>query len=115
MSIADFSALGARLDRAAPRTAVVAAAHDSHTLEAVFAAQRDGLISPILVGRKAEISMLARQLDHALDPGLIVDADGEEDCAQQAVAQMCIRDRAYTAMRPCCCGPTASRRWPKWS
>ena len=86
MSIADFSALGARLDRAAPRTAVVAAAHDPHTLEAVFAAQRDGLISPILVGRKAEISMLARQLDHALDPGLIVDADGEEDCAQQAVA-----------------------------
>ena len=63
MSIADFSALGARLDRAAPRTAVVAAAHDSHTLEAVFAAQRDGLISPILVGRKAEISMLARRLE----------------------------------------------------
>ena len=86
MSITDFSALGARLNRAAPRTAVVAAAHDPHTLEAVFAAQRDGLISPILVGRKDEISMLARQLGHALDPGLIADADGEEDCAQQAVA-----------------------------
>ena len=65
---------------------MVAAAHDLHTLEAVFAAQQDGLISPILVGRREEIRSLARQLGRDPDPGRIVDADDEEDCARRSVA-----------------------------
>ena len=86
MVVSDFSALRAMLPDAPRRSAVVAAAHDLHTLEAVFAAQKDGLISPLLVGRREEISELARQLGRDPDPGQIVDADSEEDCARQAVA-----------------------------
>ena len=86
MVVSDFSALRAMLPDAPRRSAVVAAAHDLHTLEAVFAAQRDGLISPLLVGRREEISELARQLGQDLTPGQILDADSEEDCARQAVA-----------------------------
>lgn len=51
---ADYKALlKARLDPAAPaRTAVVAGADDEHALEAVFAAQDSGYITPVLVGDK---------------------------------------------------------------
>ena len=86
MVISDFSALRAMLPDAPRRPAVVAAAHDLHTLEAVFAAQKDGLISPLLVGRREEILSLARRLGRDPDPGQIVDADSEADCARRAVA-----------------------------
>lgn len=46
MEISGFQALRSGLRDVPPRTAVVAAAHDPHTLEAVFQAQRDGLIRP---------------------------------------------------------------------
>ena len=52
MVISGFQELKTQLREAAPQPAVVAAAHDEHTLEAVFQARRDGLISPILVGRR---------------------------------------------------------------
>ena len=55
MVISGFPALKDRLRDLPPKTAVVAAAHDEHTLQAVFAARRDGLIRPILVGHKEEI------------------------------------------------------------
>lgn len=42
MEISGFQALRSGLRDVPPRTAVVAAAHDPHTLEAVFQAQRDG-------------------------------------------------------------------------
>ena len=85
MVIANFSVLRARLPREARRPAVVAAAHDLHTLEAVLAAQRDGLISPLLVGRKGELLSLAGQLGASLAPGQVADADSEEDCARLSV------------------------------
>ena len=44
MEISGFQALRSGLRDVPPRTAVGAAAHDPHTLEAVFQAQRDGLI-----------------------------------------------------------------------
>ena len=40
MAIASFSELKGRLCHLPPREAVVAAAHDEHTLQAVFAARR---------------------------------------------------------------------------
>lgn len=52
MVISGFSALKDRLQNLPSKAAVVAAAHDEHTLQAVFAARRDGLIRPILVGRR---------------------------------------------------------------
>ena len=55
MVIASFSELKTRLCERSPKSAVVAAAHDEHTLQAVFTAHRDGLIRPILVGHKEKI------------------------------------------------------------
>ena len=62
MVISGFQELKARLREAVPQRAVVAAAHDRHTLEAVFQAQRDGLIRPILVGDGEKIRAIARAL-----------------------------------------------------
>jgi len=86
MVISGFQELKNRLIDTPPKPAVVAAAHDRHTLEAVFAAQKDGLIEPILVGRQAEILSIAQELGHPLSTSQTVDADGEADCAAKSVA-----------------------------
>mgnify|MGYP001142770130 FL=1 len=86
MVISGFPALKDRLRDLPPKTAVVAAAHDEHTLQAVFAARRDGLIRPILVGRKEEILSAARRLGEEPDPSLVVDAGEDPDCAVKSVA-----------------------------
>ena len=86
MVIASFLELKARLHELPPKTAVVAAAHDEHTLQAVFAARRDGLIQPVLVGRREEILSIARALGEELEPGQVVDADSDADCAARSVA-----------------------------
>lgn len=86
MVISSFAELKTRLTSLPPRTAVVAAAHDLHTLEAVFAAQQDGLIDPILVGHKESIQALAQQLGRTVSPGQIVNAGDEADCAAKSVA-----------------------------
>lgn len=62
---------------------MVAAANDRHTLQAVFAASRDGVIRPILVGERTGLNDLARELGHPLSPEQIVDGDGPEDCASR--------------------------------
>lgn len=86
MVIDSFSALKARLRQLSPKTAVVAAAHDEHTLQAVFAARRDGLIRPILVGRREDILSIARRLGEPLDPNQVVDSSDDSGCAAKAVA-----------------------------
>lgn len=86
MVISGFDQLKSRLHGVPPRTAVVAAAHDAHTLQAVFQAQKDGLILPLLVGRRTDIRSISASLGYVLSEEQIVDADGEEDCAAKAVA-----------------------------
>ena len=86
MVISSFSALKSRLQHLSPREAVVAAAHDEHPLQAVFAARRDGLIRPILVGRRNEIRSIARSLGEELSPEQIVDAQDDLECAARSVA-----------------------------
>ena len=86
MVISSFSALKSRLQHLSPREAVVAAAHDEHNLQAVFAARRDGLIRPILVGRRNEIRSIARSLGEELSPEQIVDAQDNLECAARSVA-----------------------------
>lgn len=84
--IESFSQLKQLLRQTQPQRAVVAAAHDEHTLQAVFAAQDNGLIRPVLVGRRDEIIDIARQLDHPLtEDTIIVPAGDEFECAVQAV------------------------------
>lgn len=85
MVISGFQQLKQSLRHMPPKGAVVAAAHDLHTLQAVFAAQKDQLIRPILVGRRQEILDLSRQLDVSLSPDQIIDTEGEAACAERAV------------------------------
>lgn len=86
MVIAGFPELKSRLRSLPPKAAVVAAAHDEHTLQAVFAARRDGLIRPILVGRREEILSIARTLGEELDPDYVIDAPDDAACAARSVA-----------------------------
>ena len=81
MVISGFEELKGRLGDISPVPAVVAAANDRHTLQAVFAASRDGVIRPILVGERTGLNDLTRELGHPLSPEQIVDGDGPEDCA----------------------------------
>lgn len=86
MVIAGFSELKSRLHSQPPKAAVVAAAHDGHTLQAVFAARRDGLIRPILVGRREEILAIAHTQGEELDPDQVIDAPDDAACAARSVA-----------------------------
>lgn len=83
--ISSFQDLRAHLQSLPPKEAVVAAAHDEHTLQAVFAARRDGLIRPVYVGRREEIQAIAQNLGEELDPAQVVDARSEAECAAAAV------------------------------
>ena len=85
MVISGFQELKTQLREAAPQPAVVAAAHDVHTLEAVFQARRDGLISPILVGDVERIRSIARSQGEEIPQEALVQAGGEGECAQRSV------------------------------
>ena len=85
MVISGFQELKTRLRGAAPQRAVVAAAQDGHTLEAVFRAQRDGLIRPILVGDVPRIRQAARALGQEVPEEDLVEAGDEAQCARTAV------------------------------
>lgn len=85
MVISGFQELKTQLREAAPQPAVVAAAHDEHTLEAVFQARRDGLISPIFVGDVERIRSIARSQGENVPQEALVQAGGEAECAQCAV------------------------------
>lgn len=85
MVIEGFSQLKQRLHQTAPCRAVVAAAHDEHTLAGVWQAQDDGLIAPLLVGRRQEILDLCARSGRTVAPEDIIDAQDEADCARRAV------------------------------
>lgn len=86
MVISGFHKLKKKLHDLPVKQAVVAAAHDEHTLQAVFTARRDGFIRPILVGEREEICSIARRLGEELDEDQVIQASGEQACAEQAVA-----------------------------
>ena len=89
--ITGFAQLKELLHNSSPRTAVVAAAHDVHTLEAVFAAQDDGLIDPIFVGNKTEILEFAKELNHPLSPGAGIVEQVLNNTERYRVDSLCIR------------------------
>ena len=68
------------------RTLVVAAAHDNHTLEAVFTAAKEFNIRYILVGNREKILKMSTELRETPDLDTIIEGGDEEDCAQKAVA-----------------------------
>lgn len=86
MVISGFQELKTKLHDLPVKQAVVAAAHDEHTLQAVFTARRDGFIRPILVGEREEICSIARRLGEELEEDQVIQASGEQACAEQSVA-----------------------------
>jgi len=70
---------------AGQRTLVVAAAHDEHTLEAVFAASVEFGTQYVLVGDREKILSLSLNLGISPAPETIVDSGDDADCARKAV------------------------------
>ena len=67
-------------------TIVVAAAHDEHTLNAVYAASKASPMSYILVGNRKRIMEISSELSVVPNEDAIVDCDSGTDCAYKAVA-----------------------------
>jgi len=82
----DFQGLRAGLAEAPPKTLVVAAAHDVHTLESVYAAAKEVPMQYILVGRREMILKISSELGYSPPSAAIVDGDDDDDCARKAVS-----------------------------
>lgn len=63
----------------------VVAAHDEHTLEAVFKARENNIVDPILIGDKAEINDILSKNNYFLNDEYILDIKNESDAAYKAV------------------------------
>ena len=63
----------------------VVAAHDEHTLEAVFKARKNNIVDPILIGDKAEINEILSKNNYFLNDEYILDIKNESDAAYKAV------------------------------
>ena len=76
----------------------VAYGQDSHTLEAVYAAYKEGLVDPILYGEKAVIEQVCAE--HGIDVSVftIVDEKSDVKCVAQAV-QAVVKGEADVLMK----------------
>ncbi len=63
----------------------VAAAHDKHTLEAVFRAVSDKLVEPVLVGKKDEIIKILKDISVEFDEKIIINTESDAEAAEKAV------------------------------
>ncbi|MEL7647586.1 MAG: bifunctional enoyl-CoA hydratase/phosphate acetyltransferase [Sedimentibacter sp.] len=63
----------------------VAAAHDEHTLEAVFRAMQDKLVEPVLVGNKEKIVEIIRSLKVEFDENTIINTESDQEAAEKTV------------------------------
>lgn len=64
---------------------VVAAAHDEHTLEAVFMAREHKIIEPVLVGDRIKIKEILDKLNISFDEANIIHAENDAEAAEKSV------------------------------
>lgn len=76
----------------------VAAAHDTAVIEAVSAARREGIVTPILVGHEGEICAMLTNVGEDPAQYTIVPADSDVDCAKTAV-QLVTEGKAHFLMK----------------
>jgi len=69
-----------------PRRVIVAAAADEHSLEAVFRAQKEGLVEPVLVGEGAKILEILSKLGAKVPESDLYDVPDADGAAQKSVA-----------------------------
>ena len=86
----NFAELQSSLSPDNPKTLVVAAAHDKHTLEAVYEAAKILPMRYILVGDRAKIVEISRELGVCPHDGDIIDAVDDAECARKSID--CIRN-----------------------
>ncbi len=63
----------------------VAAAHDEHTLEAVFRAANDNLVEPVLIGDKVKIAEILKNLSVNFDESKIIHTADDTEAAEKTV------------------------------
>ena len=81
-----FGSLLNSVTKDAAKTLIVAAAHDKHTLEAVFYAAGQFPMRYFLVGDRDRILSISRELGCAVDRDAIVDGGDDADCARKSVS-----------------------------
>lgn len=64
----------------------VAAAHDEHTLEAVFRARKDKLTEPVLIGHRAEIKEILQRLSVEFSDDKIINTESDSEASEKTVA-----------------------------
>lgn len=64
---------------------VVVAAHDEHTLEAVFKASENNIVDPILIGKAKEIKNILSNLGKFIDDNAIINIEDDSLSAYKAV------------------------------
>ena len=70
----------------APRRMAVAVAADEHTLDAAMAAQKEGLVVPVLVGDKAGILSILAEMGESVPEEDVYDEPDEVAACEKAVA-----------------------------
>lgn len=82
----DFDDLMNRIkQKLSKRCVAVAAAHEAHTMEAVLQAEREGVITPILVGDQRKIEEVLRQFGKDTNDYRIVATGTDAESAEMAV------------------------------
>ena len=87
-----FNELRESLNAGVIKMLVVVAAHDPHTLEAVFTIAYEFQVKYLLVGNRGRIMAFSAELGYCPSADCIVDGKDDADCAGKAVAL--IRDGA---------------------
>lgn len=86
MEFKNFEELVAKIqNRSSLAKVAVAAAHDEHTLEAVFKAAKDNIVEPVLIGDKKKITEIIEKLSIKFDIGKIISTENDTEAAEKTV------------------------------
>jgi phosphate butyryltransferase len=86
MELRNFQELIAKVqNNDSKKRVAVAAAHDEHTLEAVFRAVQDKLVEPVLIGNKKEIEDILKRLNVEFDANSIISTESDKEAAEKTV------------------------------
>ena len=86
MVFKNFEALIAKVQQSESKKVVaVVAAQDAHTLEAVFKAQKDGIVVPVLIGDSHKITEILDQMQINRELYTVVDTESDQLAAEKAV------------------------------
>ena len=86
MELRNFQELIAKVqNNNSKKRVVVAAAHDEHTLEAVFRARQDKLVEPVLVGDKIKIQDILDKLHIEFNEADIINTNSDTEAAEKSV------------------------------